>query len=662
MSKAEITQAVSDYFAEHPELDISISSAKLYVGAINALHSDYNKTTINSVVNAYIKNNAKSATQNTSSLSESTSTDSKATKSTKSVSSKPTPTKQRNLSASTSSVKSTRKSKQSNDDDIEVIDETKDEKPKRTVRRKNADKVDETEPKPKQTKSRSTKSTKKSNDDSAEETETKPKRTRTTKSSTKKAKVDTSNRLLNSIVDKYNLSLEHYTKYSPIADEQSTKLQCKPEYIELSAILNLIAKDAKAEYTTKYNKIKSSLSKIDDIENSDIIITINSKVGEKTKNCKIRKSKTNDKGKTSFEQVELDNPNTKSLFDYTNYVNDSIKPKTGKDEKIDFIEYLKNPIVKTHNIINYADLSKLLQVHSFLKIRNIEFVEYIDDPNIDYEIETSDVDKIVRDEMFDTDYYKLFAELQNFNGRYDVLVKRLYKLRRGIIKIAKQKRCNLEQLWNQARANLMKLKLKAKSEFELDCIECWKNILNSKYAFFVIMCGLDGNKVFENSFKRLISEKISLKLFVGPLYPISFIFTPFMCYSEDIDVAFASKKSYNIKKIYNRMQENENCDITQANWIYYLIHDDEKVNMIVMMNEKVLSKWFEDEKSKDESKDSDKEDDNEENEENNEEDEIDIAKLDQEDGYSEHGTDEENVEVRDEDSETIDDNDNTYDD
>lgn len=84
----------------------------------------------------------------------------------------------------------------------------------------------------------------------------------------------------------------------------------------------------------------------------------------------------------------------------------------------------------------------------------------------------------------------------------------------------------------------------------VDALNAWNTILNSPWAYLVMMCGYKSSKMFDNFVKALLSEKVTHKLLVTALYPISWLFVPSglrlttMCYI-DSKCSLASTKTTN---------------------------------------------------------------------------------------------------------------------
>ena len=226
-------------------------------------------------------------------------------------------------------------------------------------------------------------------------------------------------------------------------------------------------------------------------------------------------------------------------------------------------------------------------------------------------------------EVHDSDYYKVFQSLQGFKTtKINTIFKHVYKNRMGVIHKLKTRYISTNDyendyilsLWNQCYYNLCAFDATVFEDTPLyddivDTVECWKNILTSKYAFYIIVNGLNENKLFAKMFEQLYSSYISMRLFLGPLYKISFMFTPFMLYSIDLNKKYKNARGSSIPKTQVKdaiktAEEDATTNGVENNWVYYLVHDDAKRNeMIYTILEKLLLNQIkEEQKPKKESK------------------------------------------------------------
>lgn len=302
-------------------------------------------------------------------------------------------------------------------------------------------------------------------------------------------------------------------------------------------------------------------------------------------------------GKKSKELTAEECPKLTELVNYC----DELKFTENNES---YIKYLQSDIVKSYNVIHPSILSKVVQT-SKTPVK-FKYLEYMDEDGAHFN--EKKLAEVINCNKHDSLYYALFLSLRNFTSSdFGNVVKNVFKYRLGIINrfSSVPKEFSLEKLWNKAYSNIKSLYEDDdfKEKFEgsknknkiLNEMKCWINILESKYAFEVIMKGARGSKWFEKYLLELASSKVSLRLFIGALYPISFIFTPFMLWYENVEI----KKTDSLKTILNKFQNDNATDIAELNWVYYLKHPKSETNEMVKILEKVLVTFeVDDEKTK----------------------------------------------------------------
>ena len=295
------------------------------------------------------------------------------------------------------------------------------------------------------------------------------------------------------------------------------------------------------------------------------------------------------------KEMLIDSDRCTKLIELFTFIDNPKLKSVCKDEQ--YLDYLKSKIVKSFNILHPNIANKALQTKS--PYIYIKALEYIDDDEAD--VNEKEIEKAASKNKFDVDYYMLFKCIQNFGCKNFIKTSKLiFKYRLGIInKYNLNKEFALDKLWNKAYANLKQLrdskefneKLKSELSGKDDIlnninnhIDAWLNILESKIAFYIIMKGARSNKLFEKYLTMLAGSNISMRLLLGPLYPISFIFTPFMLWKDS--ASFKSKDS--VKTIFNDFQDDASVDINELNWIYYLKHPNCDENDMVKTLEKFI--------------------------------------------------------------------------
>ena len=118
-------------------------------------------------------------------------------------------------------------------------------------------------------------------------------------------------------------------------------------------------------------------------------------------------------------------------------------------------------------------------------------------------------------------------------------------------------------LWMSAYGNILKVIQTCQlNENEMRIISIWKNILSSFYCFLIFMFGVKPNKAFKGSLLLLISDDISIQLFETALFPISFLFTPFMYIN--LYTVFTLTENSTFKSKQKILQEMIDCPQIQT--------------------------------------------------------------------------------------------------
>lgn len=170
----------------------------------------------------------------------------------------------------------------------------------------------------------------------------------------------------------------------------------------------------------------------------------------------------------------------------------------------------------------------------------------------------------------------------------------------------------------------------------------WFNIVKADTFIRGLINNYQLSKSFLAAFKALYSNKLSYKLYVGPLYPISFLFTPFMLKLDDTKCdkemaklfkEYIEGKAKTVSTAFNKKFFNECTEqfMAAGDWIYYLkqnlkdnnsVGDDLRI-MSILFNKFDKGEIEEDEKATKEKKGSEDEENEENDEENDEEGEED---------------------------------------
>ena len=114
------------------------------------------------------------------------------------------------------------------------------------------------------------------------------------------------------------------------------------------------------------------------------------------------------------------------------------------------------------------------------------------------------------------------------------------------------------KLWISAYGNILKLITDGdiKGNDYLNII-IWKNILSSFYCFIIFMYGIKPSKMFKGALGAFLPNIITLQLMETVLFPISFLFTPFMYINQIVKVEFDKKTTFKEKQ--KKLEELIDC-------------------------------------------------------------------------------------------------------
>lgn len=130
------------------------------------------------------------------------------------------------------------------------------------------------------------------------------------------------------------------------------------------------------------------------------------------------------------------------------------------------------------------------------------------------------------------DYGSILSTIKaNSLAKRGVIAKEVFKHRDGLISHPRIKPIKLS-CWMNALSKIEVEMKRVDDEGKLNILKSWKNILSSEACYLICMNGITPNKFFTKYFDALISDKYSLSLMLGPLYSISWLFTPFMIDSD----------------------------------------------------------------------------------------------------------------------------------
>ena len=81
-----------------------------------------------------------------------------------------------------------------------------------------------------------------------------------------------------------------------------------------------------------------------------------------------------------------------------------------------------------------------------------------------------------------------------------------------------------EKMWLTALGNLIQIKEKDRTEMQ----NIWFRILKSRFMYYIFMYCIPGSKWVLKALEYIIKHQETIKMAMSELYPISFLFTPFM--------------------------------------------------------------------------------------------------------------------------------------
>lgn len=298
------------------------------------------------------------------------------------------------------------------------------------------------------------------------------------------------------------------------------------------------------------------------------------------------------------------------MTDFTKEFKKAIKPPStkgmSKDEKAALklkpLDYLTSSVIHTQNIIKEQVLSKCPNVDSeeIIKLTNT-VLDQVDDDELLALIEPKQTRGRAKADNYAPDYFQLFIDLKSFNGAptsFARLCKTLYNHRAGIINHPKLTKSLKKKAWLQALANIQALQenITIDNEVQQLILDCWRNVLESKYAFFIVMHGMTPNDYFKKGFEQLIQHPLSIKWYESALYPISFLFTPNMLgysdYTPSSKVFGTTDATYK-KNLQLELEAFGSASTNlfsyeACNWLYYFNKKDVENNMISLLHQAVI--------------------------------------------------------------------------
>lgn len=400
--------------------------------------------------------------------------------------------------------------------------------------------------------------------------------------------------------------------------------------------INMIVDDAKFQYNPNAHEIKD-FDKAADIMDAEVqlvsLVVGNEKSAEFFNDCVAYKEAISDlrvkyalhdgskkvqkfTGPTKAKKYKYVNPNTDKLdelpvedsaalekFDNSQKAFEKVWKACISSEAFDSIDYLKCDVIRTQNILKFDVLKELY--HDVEQ----EFTSKITNTyrTTDRNGKSSNISEKslfgYRGPTFAPDYFQLFADLKKFTpAQFVHIIKNIYTHRIGIISHPKCSPEFKKAHWIQALNNINSINDETLNECtprEISVIDAWRNVLSSCYAYHVVMNCVPESSLFEKAMCDLIQEGTSIKLFENVLYPISFVFTPFMLGINGLgrnskeSLTKVSVAAYNkmVKEIFNSFGDIQlkYFDYDECNWLYYAENTNVENYTLKMLHYAVLS-------------------------------------------------------------------------
>lgn len=198
------------------------------------------------------------------------------------------------------------------------------------------------------------------------------------------------------------------------------------------------------------------------------------------------------------------------------------------------------------------------------------------------------------------DYGSILSTIKaNSLAKRGVIAKEVFKHRDGLISHPRIKPIKLS-CWMNALSKIEVEMKRVDDENKLSILKSWKNILSSEACYLICMNGITPNKFFTKYFDALISDKYSLSLMLGPLYSISWLFTPFMIDSDKFRYEDKSyKTSASISKVFTESVVKVLEDADKKLYIYddlvwcnELFKENEHMNRMVNLTGVVYADYM----------------------------------------------------------------------
>jgi hypothetical protein len=199
-----------------------------------------------------------------------------------------------------------------------------------------------------------------------------------------------------------------------------------------------------------------------------------------------------------------------------------------------------------------------------------------------YEYDERDINKMIpTPKCSQIAYSQLLSCIQDIKmSKAELFMKAVYENRIGITSHPRLTEQIKKESWSKALANITAIDVSKYNEEDQTTIQMWQNILSSIYCYHIFMNGIEESPHFSSALFHLLDIKLSLKLLCSSLYPISFIFTPFLARVNKRPEAKNQEKIHVVRKgITEYFMHYVLTDTFEAcGWIGYLLNNTEEEN------------------------------------------------------------------------------------
>ena len=332
----------------------------------------------------------------------------------------------------------------------------------------------------------------------------------------------------------------------------------------MTEIVTMMFGDKAREYYEKY------LEAIEELTQNDKLIKITSKhvkVGDRV-----------DRGKSNFEEVNNTASDVvKAFYTFKHPINSNFT----------FNDFFDSPLVNSVHMFDQDLIDTKGPRNPWL-----QFVLYPSRRIKDFKSKVSAPSSL--------DYGSILSTIKaNSLAKRGVIAKEVFKHRDGLISHPRIKPIKLS-CWMNALSKIEVEMKRVDDENKLSILKSWKNILSSEACYLICMNGITPNKFFTKYFDALISDKYSLSLMLGPLYSISWLFTPFMIDSDKFRYEDKSyKTSASISKVFTESVVKVLEDADKKLYIYddlvwcnELFKENEHMNRMVNLTGVVYADYM----------------------------------------------------------------------